>query len=175
MQVTRTFALALPLVLVAPAVGMADPPSVDTWKIGAGEVGPLKPGVAMKDVPALTGLVVKQEDGAKNYFKMLRGSEHVLTGRADSPTGGKLTHIQVFSTAITTKEGIGPGSKASAVAAAYGARPKDLGGTEGEACFAFSRAAGMIFCFAIDTEQAKWKQVLKRDFPVAYVQVPGAK
>lgn len=169
-------ALMLPLALVAGSgIAAAEAPGpIAAWKIGASEVGPLKVGVALKDVAALTGLTVEKEKSGTNFHRVSSGTDEILTLRVDG-ADGKVSQMMVRSKAITTQQGIGVGSKATNVAAAYGAKPKDFGGTEGEACFAFPKAPGMVFCFQIDTEQASWAKVQKKNFPVAYVQVPGDK
>jgi hypothetical protein len=65
---------------------------------------------------------------------------------------------------------IGEGFTAAEVEARLGKVTDALLAQEGQACFVFERAPDMQYCFGIDTEQATWKQVRRRNFEVNEVK-----
>jgi hypothetical protein len=61
------------------------------------------------------------------------------------------------------------GLAATDVVAKLGKATYDLGGSEGEGCFVFERAPDHRVCFGLDTEQASWAEVEKKNYKVGSV------
>jgi hypothetical protein len=61
------------------------------------------------------------------------------------------------------------GLAATDVVAKLGKATYDLGGSEGEGCFVFERAPDHRVCFDLDTEQASWAEVQKKNYKVGSV------